>query len=62
MPTNVSPNESLLLSRIETARMLSVSLRTLEKMIADGRLATFNIGRRVLIRREAVVDLVKGNS
>lgn len=38
-----------LLSRREAAQSLSISLRTLDYLIADGKLTVRRIGRRVLI-------------
>lgn len=42
-------DQKLMYSRTEAARMLGVSLRLIDRMIADGALAVKHIGRRVLI-------------
>jgi excisionase family DNA binding protein len=50
----------LLISRSESARLLGISLRTLEKMIARGEIPSRVLGRRRLIPRDFLVMLVKG--
>ncbi len=49
-----------LISRTESARLLGISLRTLEKMIARGEVPSRVLGRRRLIPRDFLVTLVKG--
>lgn len=50
----------LLISRTESARLLGISLRTLEKMIARGEVPSRVLGRRRLIPRDFLLMLVKG--
>ncbi len=44
----------LLLSRKESAALLSISLRTLDKMVSEKLICTQKIGSRVLISRRAL--------
>lgn len=46
--------QALLLSRLDAARALGISLRSLAYLVADKRLPTRRIGRRVLIPAAAV--------
>jgi excisionase family DNA binding protein len=53
---SVSPEqqarESILLSKREAARSLSISVHTLDKLIAEEKVPVRRIGRRVLIARQ----------
>lgn len=49
--------DKLLYSRREAAAQLSVSLSTLEQLIARGELKTRRIGKRVLVPRGELVKL-----
>lgn len=51
----------LLYSRREAARMLSVSVRSLDYLIANKQLATRRIGKKVLIPHSELVRYAKGN-
>jgi excisionase family DNA binding protein len=42
----------------ETARTLSLGRTSIYAMIADGRLASFKLGRRTLIKAESIQRLV----
>jgi len=46
--------ESMLLSKKAAANLLSISLRTLEKLISAKELPVRRLGRRVLINREVL--------
>lgn len=46
--------DTLLLSRHEAARLLGISLRTLDHLIQRGEITTRRIGKRVLIARSAL--------
>jgi excisionase family DNA binding protein len=46
--------ENILVSKKSAAELLSVSVRTLEKLIAAGELPVVRIGRRVMIASDAV--------
>lgn len=50
--------ERLVYSVKETARLLSIGRTSIYAMIADGRLESFKIGRRTLIRGESIRGLV----
>lgn len=50
----------LFLSRTETARLMGISLRTLEKLIAAGEIPSRRLRRRRLIPREFLEALAKG--
>lgn len=47
-----------LLSVAVTARLMSVSARTVRRMIVDGRLDRVRIGRRVLVTRRSLDRLL----
>ncbi len=51
---SVPPNAKLLVSRKMAAEMLTISIRKVDYMIADGRLMTRRIDNRVLIPVEAI--------
>jgi len=44
--------EAVLISKKEAARLLSLSLRTIDNLIAMKQLAARRVGRRVLISRQ----------
>jgi len=54
--------DTLLLSKHEAARMLGVSVRSLEHLIARKEIQTRRIGRRVLIGRSAVESFAEARS
>jgi hypothetical protein len=51
---SVPSDAKLLLSRKEASEMLSISIRGVDYLIADGRLPTRRIANRVLISTEAI--------
>ena len=59
---NLHEQSPLLLSRNETARLLNISLRTLEKMLAVGELPHRRLGRRILIPRSSVEQFALGQA
>ncbi|MGH9517498.1 MAG: excisionase family DNA-binding protein [Terriglobales bacterium] len=61
MRTETIPNEApLLISRREAARLLGISLRTLEKMIKRGDVPSRVLRRRRLIPRAFLMGFVGG--
>jgi len=46
--------EQILLSKRQAAQVISISVRTLDKLIQSKKLSTHKIGRRVLISRSAI--------
>jgi len=48
-------------SRVEAADLLGVSLRTLDRLVADKQLPVRRIGRRVFITREALSRFTKSD-
>jgi excisionase family DNA binding protein len=54
--------EAVLYSKEDTARLLSVSLRTVNNLISRGDLSIHRIGRRVLISRTAIDSFVRKSS
>jgi len=54
----VSPGK-LQYSRKETAELLSVGLRTLDRLIAEKEITVRRIGRRVVITREALAQFTR---
>jgi excisionase family DNA binding protein len=51
--------DTLLLSKNEAARLLGLSLRSLEHLISRQEIPTRKIGRRVLIMRSAVESFAR---
>ena len=47
-------HSTILVSRKEAARLLGVSVGTLDRLIRQGQIKTVRIGYRVLLRREVV--------
>jgi len=58
--TNDAPR--LLYARKEAARLLSISIRSLDYLIAEGRLPTRRIGGRVLVAHDDLVRLANRGS
>jgi excisionase family DNA binding protein len=54
--------EPLALSVPEAARLLSVSPRTVRRMLSDGRLAPVRVGRRVLVGVRELEKIVGGSA
>jgi excisionase family DNA binding protein len=54
--------EKLMLSKSEAGQALGVSLRTIDRLISSGQIATRRIGRRVLIYRSEVEKLTRLSS
>jgi len=52
-------SNNLLESRQNAARLLGISLRKLELLIAERTLKTVRIGRRVLVPRRVLEDFVR---
>jgi excisionase family DNA binding protein len=50
--------EALALSKVEAARMLGISLRTIDRLIAMKQLPVRRLGRRVLIPRDGLRNLL----
>jgi excisionase family DNA binding protein len=46
--------EQILLSKRQAAQVLSISIRTLDKLILSGKLPVHKIGRRVLLSRGSI--------
>jgi excisionase family DNA binding protein len=46
-------------SRVEAAQMLSIGVRTLDRLIAEKQLPVRRVGRRVLITRDALERFIK---
>lgn len=53
--------EPIAMSKQEAAQMLGVSLRTLDRLIALKELQVRRLGRRVLIPRTALENLLRSN-
>jgi excisionase family DNA binding protein len=51
--------ERLGYSRLEAAQMLGISLRTVDRLIAEKQLPVRRIGKRVLITRDVLTQFVK---
>ncbi|HUJ95785.1 MAG TPA: helix-turn-helix domain-containing protein [Terriglobales bacterium] len=53
-------NSKLLYSKRQAAEILSLSLRTVDNLIATKRLVVRRIGKRVLVPKEALEELARG--
>jgi excisionase family DNA binding protein len=53
--------EVLAMSKAEAARMLGISLRTVDRLIAAKHLPVRRLGRRVLIPRNGLQNLLRGD-
>jgi excisionase family DNA binding protein len=51
--------EPLAVSINDTVRMLGIGRTSIYRMIKDGRLEAFNLGRRTLVRVESIRRLVE---
>ena len=58
-PQNPRTSRAPLLTAAEVAEQLNVSLRSVRRMIADGRLPFVRIGRSVRIRPEALEAMIE---
>jgi excisionase family DNA binding protein len=65
MPTETSVEEQapevLAMSKSEAARMLGVSVRTVDRLIALKHLPVRRLGRRVVIPRNGLQNLLRGD-
>lgn len=63
-PVNPAPlfHYKLQYSREEAAELIGVSLRTLDRLIAEKQIAVRRIGRRVLIGKDVLAQFVKRDS
>ena len=58
---NVPPkndDEEILLSRLETAKLLKINLTTLWKHTKTGKLISYGIGNRVFYKKEEVLNSI----
>jgi excisionase family DNA binding protein len=54
------PSPAPLLTAAAVAERLNISLRSVRRMFADGRLPFVRIGRSVRVRPEALEDMIEG--
>jgi excisionase family DNA binding protein len=59
MKLGMSPSFKLLYTRRETAEMLSLSLRTLDTLIATKQLRVVRVGRSVRVPLDAIRAILK---
>jgi excisionase family DNA binding protein len=52
-------HDTILISRRETSRLLSISLRTVDNLIASKQLVVRRIGSRALISRKSVEEFAR---
>ena len=57
--THHRSEEAKFLGRLSAAALLDVNPQTIDKLIRQGKLHRYNIGRRVLVSREELVRLVE---
>ena len=60
-PASLPPDAKLLVSRKMAAEMLTISIRKVDYMIADGRLLTRKIDNRVLIPVEEIYKFARSD-
>jgi Helix-turn-helix domain len=60
MPKTIAEGR-LLYDRKEAARQLSISVRSLDYIIASKGLDTRRIGRKILVTRASLVEYARGN-
>ena len=53
--------EAMAMSKIEAARMLGVSVRTVDRLIALKQLPVRRLGRRVLVPRQSLHALLRAD-
>lgn len=53
--------DTLLLSKLDAAKILGISIRSLENLIAQGTISVRRIGRRVLITRSELESFAQNN-
>jgi excisionase family DNA binding protein len=53
--------DTLLLSKHEAARILGLSIRSLEHLISNSELPVCRVGRRVLISKKALEEFANAN-
>jgi len=53
--------EALALSKVDAARMLGISVRTIDRLIALKQLPVRRLGRRVLIPRDGLHNLLRAD-
>ena len=62
MPTETErAPETLAVNKVEAARMLGVSVRTVERLIALKHLSARRLGRRVLIPRSSLQTVLRAD-
>jgi excisionase family DNA binding protein len=61
MSAQPSAEPRLLYDRKEAARILSLSVRSLDYLIQQQRIATRRVGKKVLIHRTELTRFAKGN-
>ena len=57
----MSVGEPILFSKREAARSLSISIRTLDSLIASNKIRVCRIGRRVLIEKKGLEQFAVGS-
>lgn len=58
---NVAGDPTLFVGRIRAAAIVDINPQTLDKLIRQGRLKAYRIGRRVILRRADLLRFVEGN-
>ena len=57
----LSDEGSQFLGRIRAAALLDINPQTIDRFIQRGKLRAFRVGRRVLVRRDELLQLVEAN-
>jgi excisionase family DNA binding protein len=58
---NAAADSTLFVGRIRAAAIVDVNPQTLDKLIRQGRLKAYRIGRRVILRRDDLLRFVEDN-
>jgi excisionase family DNA binding protein len=59
-PARMEPKDKLLFGKREAAAMLSISVRTLDRLLASGHIRHRRVGKKVLISRIEIEKFAKG--
>jgi excisionase family DNA binding protein len=59
-PARMEPKDKLLFGKREAAALLSIGVRTLDRLIASGRIRHKRVGKKILISRIEIEKFAKG--
>lgn len=56
----IPPSEKLMFGKRDAAALLSIGVRTLDRLIASGRIRHKRVGKKILISRTEIEKFAKG--